>query len=101
MYLYTSIAGGGAGGGGGLMNPKPCVQLTSTLNTDCLVTEHMISALTERCVMKLTAGPGRCGKLWTALPLPVPPTPDALFVKHHLFTFYLSLYFVSSDDQWK
>lgn len=36
---------------GGVMNLEPCVQLTSTLGTDCLVTEHMISVLTQRCVI--------------------------------------------------
>lgn len=34
------------------MDLEPCAQLTSTLSTDCLVTEHMISVLTQRCVMK-------------------------------------------------
>lgn len=39
-------------GGGGVMNLEPGVQLTCTLSTDCLVTEHMISVLTQHCVMK-------------------------------------------------
>lgn len=46
------------------MDLEPCVELTITLSTDCLVTEHMISVLTQRCVMKLaelTAGARRCG----------------------------------------
>lgn len=38
--------------GWGVMNLEPCVQLTCTVSTDCLVTEHMISVLTQSCVMK-------------------------------------------------
>ena len=38
--------------GVGVMDLEPCAQLTSTLSTDCLVTEHMISVLTQRSVMK-------------------------------------------------
>lgn len=41
---------------------EPCVQMTSTLSFDCLVTENMISVLTHRCVMK-PGGSRLCSKL--------------------------------------
>lgn len=48
----------------GVMNFEPCVQLTSTLSTDCLVTEHMISVLTQRCVMKAGGAHSRGETVW-------------------------------------
>lgn len=74
------------------MNLEPCVQLTLTLSTDCLVTEHMISVLTQSCVMK----PGRahsrgldaaanCRLAEPSTHLSVPLTPadcDGVFITH-------------------
>lgn len=50
--------------GVGVMNLEPCVQLTSTLSTDCLVTEHMISVLTQHCVMKPGGAHSRGQTVW-------------------------------------
>lgn len=72
------------------MDLEPCVQLTGTLSTDCLVTEHMISVLTQYCVMKAggahSGGRGDAANCCLADPsahLPPPLTPadwDGVFI---------------------
>ena len=57
LHIITGVGGGVCGCvcvllGGGVRGLEPCAQLTSTLSTDCLVTEHMISVLTQHSVMK-------------------------------------------------
>jgi len=46
------------------MNLEPCVQLTCTLSTDCPVTEHMISVLTQSCVMRAGGAHSRGEAVW-------------------------------------